>query len=118
MPRQSRMFERNPFHEVYKGNRDMQSRIIIAKLRQELLTGRKPKLQEQIYMESAAVLILELKAMQTKYLKAKKTKPAKEFYSVLNTLRNTLNQIQPKGRPGKSSKTGEASLDLGAIING
>ncbi len=117
MPKQPRLDQRDPFHKIYKGRRDFQSRIICAKLKRELLNGRKPKLQEQSYMESAAVLILELKTMQTRYLKAKTTQPAKEFYSVLNSLRVTLAQIQQRGKPGKPNKGGEASLDLAGIIN-
>ena len=115
MPKQPRMFERNPFHPVYKNDRDMQSRIIVAKLRQELLNGRKPTLQQQTMMESCAVLIIELKHFQQSYLKAKKARASKEFYTVLNSLRNTLNQL-PRTKP--KVRGGESGLDLGSIING
>lgn len=109
-----RLHERNPFHDAYRNNRDMQNRIIIAKLRHEILKGKKPNLQERVLMESASVLILELKHYQNQYLKTKKRAP-KEFYSILNSLRNTLNQL-PLTKP-KKVKGGEAGLDLAGIIN-
>jgi len=117
MPANPRLFERDPFHKQYAKRRDFQSKIIFAKLRHELLNGKLPTLQQRIYMESAAVSIIELKAMQTKFMHEKRTRVHKDFYSILNTLRNTLNQIQPKGKPGKPIKGGE-SVNLGEIING
>jgi hypothetical protein len=108
------MHERDPFHRIYAENRDMQSRIIFHKLRHEILKGKKPSLEQRVLMESCVLLILELKYYQSQYLKTKKRAP-KEFFSTLNSLRNTLNQL-PRTKP--KVKGGESGLDLGSIING
>jgi hypothetical protein len=110
-----RLDQRNPFHPVYADDRDYQSRIICAKLKRELLSGRKPTLQQQILIKSCSVLIIELRFHQQSYLKTKKARAPKEFYTILNSLRNTLNQL-PRTKP-KRAKGGESGLDLAGIIN-
>jgi hypothetical protein len=118
LPKNPRLRERNPWHEVYKNDREYQSRIICSKLRYELCNGRKLNLQEQCYVEAAAVLIIELRYFRDKYLAEKRSRPSKQFYSTLNSLRVTLAQLPRKGKRGKP-KGGETSdLDLTSIIKG
>jgi hypothetical protein len=118
VPKQPRLDQRNPCHPIYANDRAYQSKIIVAKLKRETLGTRKPTIQQAVLMEAAAVLVIELRHYQQSYLKAKKTRASKQFYSTLNSLRVTLAQLPPKGRPGKSIKGGEPSLDLTSIVNG
>ena len=74
-------------------------------------------MQQQTMMEAAAVLIIELKHFQQSYLKAKKTRAVKEFYSTLNALRNTLNQLPRKTIKPKGGGSESSSLDLVGIVN-
>lgn len=115
----SKLKDRNPFHFRYKDDRQLQSKIIFERLRFELFRGTplsKLPLAKRVSLSAAAILIMELHCLETAYLNSKKPM-AKEYPSILNTLRNTLNQLKPAGRQGKPAKVSD-SLNLSDIVNG
>ena len=119
MKKVDRLSDKNPFHPAHADNRELQARIIVHKLRAEILGNKKIAaltLSEMALMNSAAVLTLELKALEDEYLKSKKRMP-KGYLSTANALRSTLNQlssIHKNGKPGK----GADACGLAGIING
>ena len=120
MPKKvDRLSDKNPFHHAHAGKRELQARIIFHKLRAELLGNKKIAaltLSEMALMNSAAVLTLELKALEDDYLKTRKRMP-KGYLSTANALRSTLNQLSALNKNGKPGK-GTDSCGLAGIING
>lgn len=108
--------DRNPDYPGY--DRKGKFKIWRAKLVHEFFYGRKPSTSQKVMLDTAAIMILNLRAVEAEHREAGKPLP-QSYWSRHSKLMSLLEKLKPRiaAKPGKPSGS-PAEPDLASIIGG